>query len=169
MGTSILELVIEYGEKIVDYKWSKVKGSNVISSNTYYGPYAASKPKVQSIVKYTQQFSKVYGAVDWHSSGQKIRNSITEAFNAYNITFTSKPSATLGIASRSADDYFRVKLQAVSLTIELCLGKDEKYGYDLPAERIIPYATAAYSSYKQFAQQLIENPNIPPIKDIPLE
>jgi carboxypeptidase A1 len=172
-----------------DYKWSKVKGSNSTSSNTYYGPYAASEPEVQSVVNYTQKFSKAYGAIDWHSSGQvigfnwgwtlkkssnheilqKIGRSIAEAFNAHNVTFTSKPSAALGMASGSADDYFGVKLEAVSLTIELCPGKDEKYGHNLPAERIIHCAAAAYSGHKKFSQQLIENPNIPPIKDMPLE
>jgi carboxypeptidase A1 len=168
-----------------DYKWAKVGSSTDPTSEAYHGPSAASEPEVRAVSAYMKKVSKAYGAIDWHSYSQvagwswgwtrkpssnnailkKMGDSVVAAINKHGYTFTSAPVSVLGVASGAADDYMAVKLQAVSMTMELC-PRNGGGGFELPPAEIVSCASAAYSGHKAFAEFLTKNPNIPPIKDM---
>jgi carboxypeptidase A1 len=170
-----------------DYKWGLVGGSLIPTTETYQGPYAASEPEVQAVAGYMKKVGKAYGAIDWHSYSQvagwswgwtplpssnneilkKMGDSVVAAINKHGYSFTSQQSSNLGVASGAADDYMAVKLEAVSMTMELCPDPNDDAGFVLPPDQILKCAPAAYDGHKAFAQFLIDNPSIPPIKDIP--
>ncbi|KXN69775.1 Zn-dependent exopeptidase [Conidiobolus coronatus NRRL 28638] len=170
-----------------NYKWGYVGGDTDPSSDIYQGPSAASEPEVQVTAAYMKSVSKAYGAIDWHSYGQvagwswgwtftpssnnailkKMGDSVVKAINKHGYKFDSAQSASLGVASGAADDYMAVNLEAVSMTMELCPSDDNSVGFELPPDQIIPCASAVYDGHKAFAEFLVNNPNIPPIVDIP--
>jgi carboxypeptidase A1 len=171
-----------------DYKWSVVGGSRDPKSIMYIGPYASSEPEVQSVANYVSSLSGAYGAIDFHSYSQvagwswgwttqpssnyqilkSMGDSVVAAINSHGYKFISEQSSSLGAASGAADDYFAFKARAVSMTLELCPGQEDPNGFELSPNQIIPCSSAVYSGHKQFSQFLLENPNIPPIKDIPI-
>ncbi|KXN65049.1 peptidase M14, carboxypeptidase A, partial [Conidiobolus coronatus NRRL 28638] len=165
--------------------WAFAGSTDDTDDETYHGSGPGSEPEVAAIMKYIDSLENPYGAIDWHSYGQKILKNpgwtttpsenddiLTEiademinTFDEFGFKFTQQLSSELYPASGTSDDWLAQDQGLVSFTVELCPTEpEEAIGFELPESSLVKCATAAYYSSTTFAQYLLDFPDIPPNK-----
>jgi murein tripeptide amidase MpaA len=165
--------------------WAGGGSSTNPCSETFMGKAAASEVEVQISSKYFQSIAPVVGGIDWHSYSQLVlrpygwtsANSPDEArlkqigdsisasiLGVHGMRFTSQKSIDLYVTTGTASDWFYGKeatagnqgYKAAGYTIELRDTGD--YGFQLPANQIIPQGEEIVPAVKYFMLTLIDEP-----------
>lgn len=140
-----------------DVHWAEVGSSPIQGSPIYQGRSPASEPEVSQTAKYIQSLRNRVAGIDVHSFGQlvlrnygwttmatnketylkRLGDGIAAAMNVpYSSDYASERSSGLYPTAGSMDDWMFDKAGMPGFTIEL---RDHgQYGFDLPAEFIVP-------------------------------
>jgi murein tripeptide amidase MpaA len=165
--------------------WNGGGSSTNPCSETYMGKAAGSEIEVQVTTNYFQAIPPVVGAIDWHSYSQlvlrpygwttgdspdearlkQIGDSISATvLGVHGMRYTSQKSIQLYVTTGTASDWFYGKeategnqgYRAAGYTIEL---RDTgNYGFQLPANQIIPQGEEIVPAVKYFMLTLIDEP-----------
>lgn len=165
--------------------WGQGGSSSNPCSDTYMGSSAGSCIETQNTVAYFKSIGPIYGAIDWHSYSQLIlrpygwtsANSPDEvqlrelgngmrdvALSVHAMRYTSQKSIQLYTTTGTASDWFygddatstNGGYKAAGYTIEL---RDTgRYGFQLPADQIIPQGEEMVATAKYFCLELLSNP-----------
>jgi len=166
-----------------DGNWGGGGASHTPSSDTYCGTAPNSEPEVQALANlFTSLRASIYGSIDWHSYSQLILrpygytrdNAPNEAALASlgtamrnaiiattNYQYTSQKSIDLYVTTGTAEAYYYVTSRKgnapytyyYSYTIEL---RDTgTYGFQLPANQIVPCGNENYAAFVAFCNTVI--------------
>lgn len=165
--------------------WGQGGSSSSPCSDTYMGPSANSELEVQNAIAFFKANAPVIGGIDWHSYSQLIlrpygwtRNDspdeaqlkalgdgMREAIReVHGVSYTSQKSIELYTTTGTASDWFYGEeatetndgYRAAGFTIEL---RDTgRYGFELPAEQIIPTGEECFQAVLFFVSELVANP-----------
>jgi len=166
-------------------KWGQGGSSTSPCSDTYMGSAANSEIETKNTINYFTSIAPVIGAIDWHSYSQLIlrpygwtrNDSPDEAFlkrvgdgmrdvirSVSGVSYTSQKSIDLYVTTGTAQDWFYENddnvdnkgYKAAGFTIEL---RDTgRYGFELPANQIIPTGQENYAAVIYFANQVLVSP-----------
>jgi carboxypeptidase A2 len=155
--------------------WGGEGSSGTPSSDTYRGTAPFSEPESLAISNYITKTGPFAGAIDYHSysqlvlrpygwSNQPPSNEATAKLVGDNISaairnnsgkaYTSEPSWQLYYTSGSAQDWFFTPAKIpLSYTIEL---RDTgTYGFQLPANQIVPTGSENWDAFRYFANYIL--------------
>jgi hypothetical protein len=151
------------------------------------GASAGSEPEVQATSDYFRLNLPIYGAIDWHAYSQlmlrpygRSRGTAPDeaqnkaigdkmrdlARDVHGMSYTSQPSVDLYPTTGSASDWFygedattapsKGNIRSYSFTLEL---RDTgRYGFELPANQIIPQGQEMIPAVMAFMEHCIKNP-----------
>jgi len=160
-----------------DDHWGGDGSSGTPSSDTYRGTAAFSEPETKVTSVYILQNGPFSGYIDFHSYSQLVlrpygwtrtlpTNSATQKAVGDQISkvilgvngksYTSEPSNQLYLTSGSSDDWAYSKA-GVPLSYTIELRDTGTYGFELPANQIIPTGQEIWAAVKYFAQYVISN------------
>lgn len=160
-----------------DDHWGGSGSSGTPSSDTYRGTKPFSEPETTAVSKFYLANGPYDGAIDYHSYSQLILrpygwtktlppndaealtvgNGIRDVIKkTSNVTYTSEGSWELYFTDGTAQDWFYSAGKApLAYTIEL---RDTgAYGFQLPANQIIPTGNENYQAFKWFANYILTN------------
>mmetsp|Transcript_21794 Transcript_21794/g.56809 ORF Transcript_21794/g.56809 Transcript_21794/m.56809 type:complete len:444 (-) Transcript_21794:155-1486(-) len=168
-----------------DDHWGQGGSSTNPCSDTYMGTKANSEPETQHTTDYFTENAPIYGAIDWHSYSQlilrpygwtsndapdeKLLKEVGDAMRddaekVHGMRYTSQKSISLYPTTGTANDWFygtvasrgNKGLRAYGFTVEL---RDTgRYGFELPADQIIPQGQEMIPAAMKFMSFCIENP-----------
>jgi len=157
--------------------WGGDGSSGIPSSDTYRGTAPFSEPETTATKNFLLQFAPIKGAIDFHSYSQLIlrpygwtsRPPPNEAegklvgdtmrariLAVFGKAYSSIPSYNLYVTSGSAQDWYYGQA-AVPLSFTIELRDTGQYGFQLPANQILPTAQENWAAVKYFANYIIAN------------
>ncbi|KAI9291464.1 hypothetical protein K502DRAFT_296891 [Neoconidiobolus thromboides FSU 785] len=164
------------------FKWGTIGSSNNTNSEIYHGEGPLSELETSNLIKFAKTIPNRYAAIDWHSYGQMILrpwgyqtnlasnnekylkvlgDRMQQVFKKYNYNYESELSAGLYPAGGAMDDFLNAELNFQAFTIELC-PNDDKIGFLLPKEEIIPCSEAAYNASLYYLKFFMKFKNLMP-------
>jgi len=160
-----------------DSHWCTNGASRTPSSDTYCGTAPASEPEVKSTSSWILENGFFHAYIDFHSYSQLVLrpygwtnavppdetilktagDGISAAIRSiHQKSYTSEPAYTLYYTTGSADDW-AYELGAAKLVYTIELRDTGSYGFNLPANQIIPTGQELWNAIQYLADYVITN------------
>jgi len=157
--------------------WGGEGSSGTPSSDTYRGTAAFSEPETQAVSKYILSVIPASGYIDFHSYSQIVMrpygwtkslppdsavqklvgdNMSAEIKKVHGKTYTSEPANQLYITSGTADDWGYTQA-GIKYTYTIELRDTGTYGFQLPANQIIPTGQEIWAAMIYYADYIVKN------------